>query len=88
MFDKIKDLIAKYRAGDWKGAVKLILALIGDGIDMFTPSAEPTATAYSSMSADALVCELEKMNAKLDSTVEMVKSKKPIPRPVAEGPIN
>ena len=63
MFDKIKDLIAKYRAGDWKGAVKLILALIGDGIDMFTPSAEPTATAYSSMSADALVCELEKMNA-------------------------
>jgi hypothetical protein len=32
-------------------------------------------------SPDADPAELEKMNAKLDSTVEMVKSKRPIPRP-------
>lgn len=32
-------------------------------------------------SPDADPAEVEKMNAKLDSTVEMVKSKKPIPRP-------
>lgn len=32
---------------------------------------------------DADPAEVEKMNVKLDATVEMVKSKKPVPRPGA-----
>lgn len=42
--------------------------------------------AEYSNNPDADPEELAKMNAKLDSTVEMVKSKRPIPKPVAEGP--
>ena len=34
---------------------------------------------------DADPAELEKMNAKLDATVELVKSKKPVPRPGEPG---
>lgn len=37
---------------------------------------------------DADPAAVEAMNASLDKTVEMVKSKQPIPRPVAEGPTN
>ena len=37
---------------------------------------------------DADPAAVDEMNAKLDATVEMVKSKKPIPRPVDPGPTN
>lgn len=35
---------------------------------------------------DADPAEVETMNTKLDATVELVKSKKPVPRPVADPP--
>lgn len=44
MFEKIKQLIAAARSGDWKTAVKIALGLILDGIDLLPDPAAPKLT--------------------------------------------
>lgn len=59
MFGKIMDIVAAFRAGEWRLCVKLIAALIADNIDSLPGDVPSEAQSFVECSPTWLVAELE-----------------------------